>query len=118
MARKCIVCGTSYKYCSGCAADKFKPTWMAVFDKESCRTIMNTLTSWRQMSISTNEAYDILKDFIDADVNSNIKKDLDDLKREYAALTVVEEKKETDSYNDVRFNYRKKNKKANDIEEN
>lgn len=38
--RKCVICGTEYKYCSSCnGEDKDKPAWMSVFDTENCRKI-------------------------------------------------------------------------------
>lgn len=41
--RKCVICNKIYSFCpNGCAEDKGKPAWMAVFDSENCKDIYYT----------------------------------------------------------------------------
>ena len=56
MARKCILCGESYKYCPSCPKDAKKETWYALFDNENCKNISKALTDYNLHKISKDEA--------------------------------------------------------------
>lgn len=43
--RKCIVCGTSYRYCSSCLESLSKPAWYAIFHDQNCHDIYNAVTA-------------------------------------------------------------------------
>lgn len=43
--RKCIVCGTSYRYCSSCLESITKPAWYAIFHDQNCHDIYNAVTA-------------------------------------------------------------------------
>lgn len=57
----CYLCGKAYKYCGDCAQDRMKPSWMATFHSESCKTIFQTCTDYNMKKISKAEAKRILK---------------------------------------------------------
>ena len=43
--KKCILCGTEYKYCNGCRDYDDKPSWYNIYCSENCRTIFNTIVA-------------------------------------------------------------------------
>ena len=59
--RKCILCGTTYKYCSTCREYADQPVWKNVYCCENCRTIFNTLVEYKSDAISKEDAANILK---------------------------------------------------------
>ena len=60
MARKCIVCGSSYSYCRTCPKDAQKETWYALYDNENCKNISQALTDYNFNKITKEDAKDIL----------------------------------------------------------
>ena len=96
MARTCVVCGAVYHYCPSCASDKTKPRWMATYDKESCRTIMNAIANWKANILSGEDAYKIIKDIKVGNLTPQIKEYYEELmskykpKQEYIATEVYE----------------------------
>ena len=44
--RKCVVCGKEYEYCNRCSSHASKPTWMALYHDDNCRSIMNIATEY------------------------------------------------------------------------
>ncbi len=58
--RQCIICKHCYSYCSSCAADANKPTWMAIFCGQNCKDIYTTLDDFRDGRISKENAKAIL----------------------------------------------------------
>lgn len=59
--RKCFLCGKSYYYCSSCFNDYNKPSWMIMFDKESCFNIFNALQLNYQGTLSDEETLDVIE---------------------------------------------------------
>lgn len=94
--RTCIVCHKKYSYCGTCAADINKPTWMAVFCCENCRTLYNTINDYRRGSLSKEKAADILNklDHSSAEeLPKNFKESFDEImaNKEVTEEPVVEE---------------------------
>lgn len=83
MARTCVVCGAVYKYCPSCASDKIKPRWMATYDKESCRTIMNAIANWKANILSGEDTYKIVKDIKVGNLTPQIKEYYEELMSKY-----------------------------------
>lgn len=65
--RTCICCGTSYKYCSGCAEYAHLPQWKNIYDKVECKVIFDVASDYCAKHISKEDAkakleeYDIKK---------------------------------------------------------
>jgi hypothetical protein len=59
--RACYLCGEKYEYCPTCSQDKFKPTWMAEFHDENCKTIFDICTRFNMKLLSKIEAQAALK---------------------------------------------------------
>lgn len=57
--RKCILCGTEYKYCGNCAEDSRLEPWHNIYDNNNCRTIFNTATDYCAGLLSEDEARSI-----------------------------------------------------------
>ncbi len=55
-ARKCIVCGKEYEYCNRCSSHATKPTWMALYHEDNCRSIMNIATEYMAGNITKADA--------------------------------------------------------------
>ena len=58
--KTCAICKKKYSYCPTCASDARKPSWMAVFCCENCRTLYNVINDFRYEKISKEEAFNIL----------------------------------------------------------
>jgi hypothetical protein len=59
--RKCLSCGTTYKYCPTCSGeDRMKPAWYAQFCCEECKTLWGTATEYNMKMISKEEAKEII----------------------------------------------------------
>ena len=55
-ARKCVVCGVEYTYCNTCKEHASKPSWMALYHDENCRSIMNIATEYMAGNITKADA--------------------------------------------------------------
>ena len=55
-ARKCVVCGKEYEYCNRCSSHASKPTWMALYHDDNCRSIMNIATEYMADNITKADA--------------------------------------------------------------
>lgn len=61
--RKCLSCGTQFKYCPDCSrADALKPAWASQFCSESCATLWSTLTKFSMDRLTKSEAKSIISD--------------------------------------------------------
>ena len=58
--RKCLLCEKEYLYCSGCAHDKTKPTWMSEFHEENCKTIFQACTDFNMKFLTKDAAKEVL----------------------------------------------------------
>ena len=58
--RTCYLCGETYKYCPTCSQDRTKPSWMAEFHSENCKTIFDICTRFNMQMMSKEEAQDAL----------------------------------------------------------
>ena len=58
--RTCLLCETSYKYCSGCSQDKKQPGWMAQFHEENCKNIFQICTNFNMKFLTKKEAQEAL----------------------------------------------------------
>ena len=54
--RKCIVCGVEYTYCNNCREHASRPSWMALYHDENCRSIMNIATEYMAGNLTKAEA--------------------------------------------------------------
>lgn len=131
MARTCVVCGAVYNYCPSCASDKTKPRWMATYDKESCRTIMNAIANWKANILSGEDAYKIIKDIKVDKLTPQLKEYYDELmskykpRQEYIATEICEKaikdknivKTEEDEPKTVKFRKTRKRNKKKDNED-
>ena len=60
--RKCMVCGTEYKYCAhGCKEYEPSETWRYLFDSENCLAIYDIWQYVRGKQMSREEAVEALK---------------------------------------------------------
>ena len=55
-ARKCVVCGKEYEYCSRCGSHVSKPAWMALYHDDNCRSIMNIATEYMAGNLTKADA--------------------------------------------------------------
>ena len=55
-ARKCIVCGKEYEYCTRCSSHANMPTWMALYHDDNCRSIMNIATEYMAGNLTKVDA--------------------------------------------------------------
>ena len=55
-ARSCIVCGKEYEYCNRCSSHASKPTWMALYHDDNCRSIMNIATEYMAGNLTKADA--------------------------------------------------------------
>lgn len=60
MARKCMLCGTEYKYCKECQKDYKQDLWRSLYDTKNCKDISKTLTDYKFERITKDEAREIL----------------------------------------------------------
>ena len=56
----CICCGTTYKYCSGCAEYAALPQWKNIYDKIECKVIFDVATDYNAKHITKEEAKKLL----------------------------------------------------------
>ena len=54
--RTCVLCGNTYKYCSGCQIDALKPSWYHLFDNEICKDLDAVLAAHTAGRLSDEEA--------------------------------------------------------------
>ena len=54
--RTCVLCGTSYKYCSHCAKTEIVSTWKNLFDKETCRDLYDLLVRYKEGAVTLEDA--------------------------------------------------------------
>ena len=59
--RKCLCCGTEYKYCYTCGIDRLKPTWMTEFCSEVCKELFETATKYNLQKLTKAEAKEIIE---------------------------------------------------------
>ena len=59
-ARECYLCGEKYHYCPTCSQDKSKPTWMAEFHEENCKTIFQACTDFNMKFLTKDAAKEVL----------------------------------------------------------
>ena len=100
--RKCLLCGTTYRYCSYCDDFRYEPSWKVMFHDGNCNTIFNTLQLHSIGDISNEEAVKrlkacdltVLKNATEA-INSQVKAILDtEVKEEVKPVLVVEQAQE------------------------
>ena len=60
MARKCILCGSEYKYCPSCKKDAKKEPWHKLYDNANCRNISKALTDYNLGKITKEDARETL----------------------------------------------------------
>ncbi len=77
--KTCKICGTHYKYCGTCKDYSDLPRWMESYCSENCRTIFNTIMSYRAAYQTPDEckaallACDLSKrESFDSDINAFI----------------------------------------------
>ena len=58
--RKCYLCGEKYQYCPTCGNDRLKPTWMAEFHSEDCKSIFDICTRYNMQLMTKEEAQEAL----------------------------------------------------------
>ena len=54
--RECYLCGEKYNYCPTCSQDRMKPTWMAEFHDENCKSIFDICTRYNMQLMTKEEA--------------------------------------------------------------
>ena len=54
--RTCVVCGVEYTYCNNCREHASKPSWMALYHDDNCRSIMNIATEFMAGNITKADA--------------------------------------------------------------
>lgn len=54
--RECYLCGVKYEYCPTCSQDKNKPSWMAEFHSESCKSIFDICTRFNMKLLTKEDA--------------------------------------------------------------
>ena len=54
--RTCVVCGAEYIYCNSCREHASKPSWMALYHDDNCRSIMNIATEFMAGNITKADA--------------------------------------------------------------
>ena len=86
--RECYLCGTKYEYCPTCSQDKLKPTWMAEFHNESCKSIFDICTRFNMKLLTKAEAKAALNE-CDLSNKANFK---DCVQRDLAAIFAEEPK--------------------------
>lgn len=59
----CICCGTTYKYCSGCAEYIGLPQWKNIYDKIECKVIFDVATDYNAKHITKEEAKKKLSEY-------------------------------------------------------
>ena len=67
--RVCICCGTSYRYCSGCAEYAHLPQWKNIYDKIECKVIFDVATDYNAKLITKEEAKTILSKYDVKNIN-------------------------------------------------
>ncbi len=80
--RECYLCAQGYNYCPTCSQDKMKPTWMAEFHDENCKSIFDICTRFNMQLISKDEAKAALEkcDLSNkANFKSYVKRDLENI---------------------------------------
>ena len=60
MAKQCILCGKTYKYCKSCRSDAKKGPWSSLFDTENCKNNSKALTDYNLKKITKEDARDAL----------------------------------------------------------
>ena len=60
--RKCLCCGTEYRYCYRCDGANIYNSWKNNFHDENCRRVFNTVANFNAGSISEAEAKKVLDD--------------------------------------------------------
>lgn len=74
--RTCLVCGNKYYYCSGhCQESLNKPSWMAIYCSENCRTLFQGATDYKAGEITKEQAKEII-DKADLSNMSNFKESI------------------------------------------
>lgn len=61
--RKCICCGTTYKYCNSCVEYASLPQWKNIYDKVECKVIFDVVTDYVAKSITKEEAKEKLSEY-------------------------------------------------------
>lgn len=54
--RECVVCGVEYTYCNNCKEYASRPSWMAIYHDENCRSIMNIATEFMADNLTKADA--------------------------------------------------------------
>lgn len=94
MARKCILCGESYKYCPSCPKDAKKETWYALFDSENCKNISKALTDYNLHKISKDAARDaLLACDLSVQLNDHYRNEIDEIITESEPVVEVKPKR-------------------------
>jgi len=56
----CLLCGKTYEYCTSCAKDVQKPSYLKEFCSEECNTIYATVVRYERKELTKEEARKIL----------------------------------------------------------
>lgn len=59
--RKCIICGSEYKYCPKCGNGDKNETWRYLYDTELCNNIFNIVSSFSHNHIDKENAKEKLE---------------------------------------------------------
>lgn len=89
----CICCSKPYEFCTGCAKDNEKPSWMNIYCSENCRSLFQGATDYRAGEITKDQAKKIVDN---ADLTNeknfkdSIKKFIKEFKEEKKTIVTVE----------------------------
>ena len=114
--KKCLLCGTEFKFCPTCQQKSSADAWKNIFDSENCRKIFHVACDFAQKAIDANEAKKILSE-CDLSNKDSFKSDIKAFVNEIINIgsNVVEEEKEDDKKFDIKqedFVKKDVNKKA------
>lgn len=114
----CICCGTTYKYCSGCAEYVGLPQWKNIYDKIECKVIFDVATDYNAKHITKEEAkkklgeYDIkginMKESLARIINEILGSNIATVTEKVAEKEVVESEKAVKKNDEIVKNDKKK----------
>lgn len=93
--RTCVVCGKVYKYCKRCQQYKHLPTWMYAYCSEPCREIYLITNKYEFDHITAEEALEQLSRLKVKVANTDIQKDISEIKRKVNANKKLAEKQKS-----------------------
>lgn len=132
--KKCIVCGTQYKYCNHCSEYNSEETWRHLFCSENCKGIFDIYMKTRDGVISKEEAirkikkFDLsnienfsnqvkpaIKSLLEEEVKEEVKEELANLEVEVDDTVSVDEEKKEFKHVKPFYNKNKNKKNVNEI---